>query len=122
EEIFGPILPVISFNSMEDALRIIKKNETPLAFYVFTSDKKKEKTWLENVSFGSGCVNTTISQLSNPHLPSGGVGHSGIGAYHGKYSFDLFTHAKPVLKTPTWFDPGIKYPSFKGKLKWFKFF
>ena len=122
EEIFGPILPVISFNSMGDALKIIKKNETPLAFYVFTSDKKKEKTWLENVSFGSGCVNNTIYQLSNLHLPFGGIGNSGIGAYHGKYSFDLFTHAKPVLKTPTWFDPGIKYPSFKGKLKWFKFF
>lgn len=121
EEIFGPILPVISFNTMEEALAIIKENKNPLAFYVFTSDKKKEKEWIEKVAFGGGCVNNTIYHLSNPHLPFGGVGNSGMGGYHGKYSFDLFTHAKPVMKTPTWFDPGIKYPSFKGKLKWFKF-
>jgi len=122
DEIFGPILPVISFKTMEEAFSIIKKNADPLAFYVFTSDIKKEKAWLEKVSFGGGCVNNTIYHLSSPHLPFGGVGKSGIGAYHGKYSFDVFTHAKPVMKTPTWFDPGFKYPPFKGKLKWFKFF
>lgn len=122
EEIFGPILPVIGFTNPEEALNIIKKNENPLAFYVFTSDKKKEKLWLDKVAFGGGCVNNTIWHLSNPHLPFGGIGHSGIGAYHGKSSFDVFTHAKPIMKTPSWFDPAIKYPSFKGKLKWFKFF
>jgi aldehyde dehydrogenase (NAD+) len=122
EEIFGPILPVISFKSMEEAIAIIKKNENPLAFYVFTSDVRKEKKWLEKVSFGGGCVNNTIYHLSNPRLPFGGVGNSGIGAYHGKYSFDLFTHAKPIMKTPTWFDPAMKYPPFKGKLKLLKFF
>jgi aldehyde dehydrogenase (NAD+) len=122
EEIFGPILPVISFDSLDDALNIIKKNEKPLAFYVFTSDKTKEKAWLEKVPFGGGCINNTIYHFSNPHFPFGGVGNSGIGAYHGKYSFELFTHAKPVLKTPVWFDPNIKYPPFKGKLKWLKFF
>ena len=122
EEIFGPILPVISFNTMEEALAIIKKNGNPLAFYVFTSDKKKEKAWLDKVSFGGGCVNNTIYHLSNPYLPFGGVGRSGIGAYHGRYSFDVFTHARPVMKTPTWFDPAMKYPPLKGKLKWIKFF
>ena len=122
EEIFGPILPVIPFKSMEEAITIIKKNENPLAFYVFTSDVRKEKEWLEKVSFGGGCVNNTIYHLSNPRLPFGGVGNSGIGGYHGKYSFDLFTHAKPVMKTPTWFDPSMKYPPLKGKLKLFKFF
>lgn len=122
EEIFGPILPVISFKTMEEALSVIKRNANPLAFYVFTSDIKKEKAWLEKVPFGGGCVNNSIYHLSSPHLPFGGVGKSGIGAYHGKYSFDVFTHAKPVMKTPTWFDPGFKYPPFKGKLKWFKFF
>lgn len=122
EEIFGPILPVISFKSTEEAITIIKKNENPLAFYVFTSDVRKEKKWLEKVSFGGGCVNNTIYHLSNPRLPFGGVGNSGIGAYHGKYSFDLFTHAKPIMKTPTWFNPAMKYPPFKGKLKLLKFF
>ncbi|HEY5370285.1 MAG TPA: aldehyde dehydrogenase family protein [Hanamia sp.] len=122
EEIFGPILPVFAFANAEEALMIIKKNEDPLAFYVFTSDKKKEKEWLEKVSFGGGCVNNTIYHLSNPRLPFGGVGNSGIGAYHGKYSFDVFTRAKPIMKTPTWFDPAMKYPPFKGKLKFLKFF
>ncbi|HET7118002.1 MAG TPA: aldehyde dehydrogenase [Hanamia sp.] len=122
EEIFGPILPVFTFINMNEALGIIKENKNPLAFYVFTSDKKKEKAWLENVAFGGGCVNNTIYHLSNPHLPFGGIGNSGIGAYHGKYSFQTFTHAKPVMKTATWFDPSIKYPPLKGKLKQFKFF
>ena len=121
EEIFGPILPVIGFTTTEEALAIIKKNENPLAFYVFTSDKEKEKIWLEKVAFGGGCVNNTIWHLSNPHLPFGGIGNSGIGAYHGKHSFDVFTHAKPVMKTPSWFDPALKYPPYKGRLKWFKF-
>lgn len=122
EEIFGPILPVIPFNTMEEALDIIKKNESPLAFYVFTSNKRKEKAWLEKVAFGGGCVNNTVYHLSNPHLPFGGVGNSGIGAYHGRYSFGVFTHAKPVMKTPTWFDPAMKYPPLNGKLKLLKFF
>ncbi len=120
EEIFGPILPIFSFSNMEEALAIIKKNENPLAFYLFTSGKKKENKWLEKVAFGGGCVNNAIWHFSNTHLPFGGIGNSGIGAYHGKHSFYTFTHAKPVMKTPSWFDPAIKYPPFKGKLKLFK--
>lgn len=122
EEIFGPILPVFAFTDMNKAMDIIKKNENPLAFYVFTSDKKKEKAWLDRVSFGGGCVNNTIYHLANPYFPFGGIGNSGIGAYHGKYSFQTFTHAKPVLKTATWFDPSMKYPPLKGKLNLFRFF
>ena len=122
EEIFGPILPVISFKTMEEALSIIKRNENPLAFYLFTSEIKKEKSWLDKVAFGGGCVNNTLYHLSNPHLPFGGIGNSGIGAYHGRYSFEVFTHARPVMKTPAWFDPAMKYPPLKGKLKWIKFF
>ncbi|MEO6836894.1 MAG: aldehyde dehydrogenase [Ginsengibacter sp.] len=121
EEIFGPILPVIGFTNREEALNIIKKNENPLAFYVFTSDKNKEKLWLEKVAFGGGCVNNTVLHFSNPYLPFGGIGNSGIGACHGKNSFSVFTHAKSVMKTPSWFDPAIKYPPFKGRLKLFKF-
>ncbi len=120
EEIFGPILPVYSFNTMEEALALIKRNPDPLAFYIFTSSVETERAWIEALPFGGGCVNNTVWQFANHHFPFGGIGSSGIGAYHGRYSFTTFTHAKPVLKTPAWFDPGIKYPPLQGKLKWIK--
>lgn len=119
-EIFGPILPVYSFSNMDSALELIRKNPDPLAFYVFTGDAGKEKKWIEAVRFGGGCVNNTLWHVANHHLPFGGIGNSGMGAYHGRYSFDVFTHAKPVMKTPTWIDPNIKYPPWEGKLKWIK--
>ncbi len=122
EEIFGPILPVFTFSSKEEALSLINRHPDPLSFYVFTGSKKKEEEWLSAVQFGAGCVNNTAMQFTNHHLPFGGVGQSGIGAYHGKNSFDVFTHRKSVMKTPTWFDPAIKYPPLKGKLKLLKFF
>jgi len=120
EEIFGPILPVIPFNTMEEARAIIAQNPNPLAFYVFTSSADKEKAWLEAVPAGGACVNTASLHLTNPNLPFGGRGFSGTGAYHGKYSFDTFSHRKAVMKTPTWFDPSLKYPPFTGKLKLLK--
>ena len=120
DEIFGPILPVISFTTKEEALKIIEQNKNPLAFYVFTSSGAKEKDWLTSVAFGGGCVNNASWHLTNHHLPFGGRGYSGMGNYHGKTSFDTFSHKKAVMKTPTWFDPAIKYPPFKGKLKLFK--
>ena len=120
EEIFGPILPIIGFNTTEEAKTIIANNPNPLAFYVFTSDKAKEKDWLTSVPFGGGCINNTALHLTNHNLPFGGRGFSGSGQYHGKYSFETFSHKKAVMKTPTWFDPAIKYPPFKGKLKLFK--
>ncbi|HMU09528.1 MAG TPA: aldehyde dehydrogenase family protein [Ferruginibacter sp.] len=120
DEIFGPILPIISFNTKEEALKIIEQNKNPLAFYVFTSNRTKEKEWLNNVAFGGGCVNNASWHLTNHHLPFGGRGFSGSGRYHGKYSFDTFSHSKAIMKTPTWFDPAIKYPPFKGKLRLFK--
>jgi aldehyde dehydrogenase (NAD+) len=120
DEIFGPILPVLYFNSHEEALKIIQHNANPLAFYLFTSNAAKEKEWIESIPFGGGCINNTTWHFTNHHIPFGGIGNSGIGAYHGKNTFDTFTHAKPVMKTPTWFDPNIKYPPFKGKLKIFK--
>jgi aldehyde dehydrogenase (NAD+) len=122
EEIFGPILPILTFSTQEEALKIIRKNPNPLAFYVFTSSTKTEEDWISNVAFGGGCVNNTIYHITNHHLHFGGVGYSGIGAYHGQSSFYTFTHAKPVLKTATWIDPALKYPPFKGKLKWLKWF
>jgi len=120
DEIFGPVLPVFSFQSKVDALKIIEQHTNPLAFYIFTSSKQKENDWLRSVAFGGGCVNNASWHLTNHHLPFGGRGFSGTGNYHGKYSFDTFSHKKAVMKTPTWFDPAIKYPPFKGKLKLFK--
>jgi aldehyde dehydrogenase (NAD+) len=120
EEIFGPVLPVIEFTDFDEAKKIIQKNPDPLAFYVFTESREKEKKWLEGISFGGGCVNNASWQLTNPNLPFGGRGSSGTGSYHGKYSFETFTHKKAIMKTPTWFDPRVKYPPFKGKLNLFK--
>ena len=120
EEIFGPVLPVFGFQSMEEALSLIHQHKNPLAFYLFTSSRSKENAWIEKVSFGGGCINNTIWHLSNSYLPFGGTGDSGIGAYHGKYSFNCFSHMKSVMKTPIWFDPDFKYPPYKGKLKWFR--
>lgn len=120
DEIFGPVLPILSFHTPEEALAIIDKNPNPLAFYVFTSDSGKEKQWLDAVPSGGACVNNTSWHLTNPSLPFGGRGFSGTGAYHGKYSFDTFSHKKAVMKTPAWFDPALKYPPLKGKLGIFK--
>ena len=120
EEIFGPILPIISFTTMEEALKIIAQNRNPLAFYIFTSSTKKEKEWINAVPFGGGCVNNVVFHLTNHQLPFGGRGSSGTGSYHGKFSFDTFSHKKGILKTPVWFDPKAKYPTYKGKMKIFK--
>lgn len=116
EEIFGPILPIISFKEESEAMEIIRRNPNPLSFYIFSNSKELQEKWLELVQFGAGCVNNTVWQFSNHHLPFGGIGQSGIGGYHGKASFDSFTHVKSVMKTPTWFDPDLKYPPMKGKL------
>lgn len=120
DEIFGPILPIITFNSFEEAKEIIRRNPDPLAFYVFTASQNKEKKWLEEIPAGGACVNNASWHLANPYLPFGGRGNSGMGQYHGKNSFETFSHRKAVMKTPTWFDPTIKYPPFQGKLKLFK--
>ncbi|HNG63640.1 MAG TPA: aldehyde dehydrogenase [Ferruginibacter sp.] len=120
DEIFGPVLPLIPFQTSEEALAVIAKHKNPLAFYVFTSNVRTEKKWLEGVAFGGGCVNNASWHLTNHHLPFGGRGFSGTGHYHGRYSFETFSHKKAVMKTPAWFDPAIKYPPFKGKLKLFK--
>ena len=120
DEIFGPVLPILSYQTFEQAKEIIDKNPHPLAFYVFTGSSKKEKMWLQSVQFGGGCVNNASWHLTNHHLPFGGRGNSGIGNYHGRASFETFSHKKSIMKTPTWFDPAIKYPPFKGKLWLFK--
>ena len=120
DEIFGPVLPIISFSSKEDALAIIQNIRIRFHFIFILPEVKKENEWLKAVPAGGCCVNNSSWHLTNHNLPFGGRGFSGIGNYHGKFSFDTFSHKKAVMKTPTWFDPAIKYPPFKGKLKLFK--
>jgi aldehyde dehydrogenase (NAD+) len=120
QEIFGPVLPVIQYSTLDEALTLIRQNPKPLAFYIFTNNKTTEKKWLESVSFGGGCVNNAAWHITNFNLPFGGIGNSGLGNYHGRYSFEVFSHHKSVMRTPTWFDPKIKYPPFKGRLNLFK--
>ncbi len=120
EEIFGPILPVIPFSNSQEAIEIVRKNKNPLSFYLFTKDAKKEKEWLQKISFGGGCINNTVWHFTNKKMPFGGIGNSGLGAYHGQFTFETFSHRKPILKSPTWFDPSIKYPPYKGKINLLK--
>ncbi|WP_090101046.1 aldehyde dehydrogenase [Chitinophaga sp. CF118] len=116
EEIFGPILPIITFNKLEEAVRLIRQQPYPLSLYLFTKRTKTEKILLEQLHFGGGCINNTLIHFTNPELPFGGVGNSGMGRYHGKYSFETFTHAKSIIKTGTWLDVPAKYPPYKNKL------
>lgn len=120
EEIFGPILPVLTFNTIAEAIRIINEKPKPLAFYVFTAKDEVKETTLNACSFGGGAVNDVVAHLGNHHLPFGGVGKSGFGAYHGKNSFDTFSHYKSIMKKPLWLDIPFRYAPYKGKLKWIK--
>lgn len=116
EEIFGPILPVLEYNSLQEVIDTIRKHPKPLSLYIFTEDKNIEKAVLNNLSFGGGCVNDTISHIAPSSLPFGGVGNSGIGAYHGKYSFETFSHKKSILKKSTWLKTGIVFPPYGNKI------
>ena len=116
EEIFGPILPVLSFEKLEDIDNIINKNPNPLALYVFSDNKKFTETVINRYSFGGGSINDTIDHLANSRLPFGGVGNSGIGSYHGKLSFELFSHKKSIVNRSTWFDNNLRYAPYKNKL------
>ncbi len=122
DEIFGPVLPVMGFNNDKEVKNIVAQNADPLALYIFTSSSDKEKYWLNALAFGGGCINNAGLHVTNHHLPFGGRGNSGVGAYHGNKSFDVFSHKKSILKSPVWLDPKIKYPPFSGKLKLFKWF
>jgi aldehyde dehydrogenase (NAD+) len=126
EEIFGPILPIISYENEDDIKTIISRFEKPLALYVFTEKKAFAKKIIQNFSFGGGCINDTLIHFANNRLPFGGVGHSGIGAYHGKRSFETFSHQKPIVKKANWLDIPIRYAPYNDKykkirkiLKWF---
>ena len=123
EEIFGPLLPIIAYDELETAIREIKAREKPLACYVFTRDKRKAEALIRGLSFGGGCVNDVLLQIGNHRLPFGGVGNSGMGAYHGRYGFETFSHKKAVVKNTGFPDLPFRYAPFgEGKLKLLKKF
>lgn len=117
EEIFGPLLPIISYERLEDAIELIKKKDRPLALYHFTRNRENQKRVIEEINYGGGCINDTLIHLSSPLLPFGGVGNSGMGRYHGKASFDAFTYQKSVLKKSLYLDLPLRYHPFKEKDK-----
>jgi len=123
EEIFGPILPIITYESMEEVVPIIRRNRYPLAFYLFTKSREVEQYFLDRVEFGGGAINNALVHLVNSRLPFGGVGNSGMGSYHGWQSFEVMSHLKSVIRTSTMVDPSLRYaPYTAGKLKWMKRF
>jgi aldehyde dehydrogenase (NAD+) len=120
DEIFGPILPVISYKTEEEWTTIVKSYAKPLAFYMFSNTMSHAKKLMHEISFGGGVINDTIIQFTNHRLPFGGVGESGIGAYHGKHSFSTFSHQKAVVKKATWLDLPFRYAPYGDKLKTLK--
>lgn len=115
EEIFGPILPILTFRNFNEALMQISNYEKPLSAYLFTDNSEEKESFIAKISFGGGCINDVVMHLSNDYLPFGGVGNSGIGNYHGKYGFEAFSHQKAVLDRLTWGEPDIKYPPYTDK-------
>jgi aldehyde dehydrogenase (NAD+) len=122
EEIFGPLLPVLEYDTIAYVLEEIRNRPKPLALYIFSDNKEIQQQVLTQASFGGGCVNDTVYHFTSPYLPFGGVGSSGIGNYHGKGSFDLFSHRKSILKQTTLFDIPFRYPHLKNGLKRIKMF
>lgn len=120
DEIFGPILPVIPFDDIDDCVEYINTHEKPLALYYFTRSKKRARYMIQHTSSGGVCINDTISHVVNPDLPFGGIGNSGIGQYHGRYSFETFSHPKSVVKTTTAFNIGLKFAPYTQKLRMLK--
>ena len=120
EEIFGPIIPVIKYKNMEDIKYYISHHKNPLALYVFSEDENFSEDIINRFSFGGGCVNDTISHVASAYLPFGGIGSSGMGNYHGKASFDTFTHTKSIVKKSTKIDLKLVFPPYKDKIKLIK--
>ena len=116
-EIFGPIMPIITFNDHNNNLKIIEKHSRPLALYVFTENKNVKDFYIKNVRYGGGCVNDTLMHTATHKIGFGGVGYSGIGQYHGKHGFDTFTHYKGIVDSATWMDMPARYlPATKSKM------
>ena len=122
EEVFGPILPMIIYRDLQEAISLVRSKPRPLALYVFTRSRKTQTEVLNNTMSGSGGINETVVHFVNPYLPFGGVGLSGIGRYHGKYSFQTFSYKRSFLKKATWLDIPVRYPPYNGKIKIMKWF
>ncbi|NBI30859.1 aldehyde dehydrogenase [Chengkuizengella marina] len=120
DEIFGPLLPVMEYSNVDEIINMINDRAKPLALYIFSESKQTQDHIINNVSYGGGCINDTMYHIATPHLPFGGVGHSGVGAYHGKHSFETFSHYKSILKQTTLFDLPFRYPTMKNGLKYAK--
>ena len=116
EEIFGPILPIITYKNEKEIEVVISNYDKPLSMYIFSSNTRFIKKIIQKYSFGGGCINDTVIHFANKRLPFGGVGNSGIGAYHGKLNFDVFSHHKAIVKKATWLDIQTRYAPYKGKL------
>lgn len=120
EEVFGPILPVISYRDNREVFEWVNRNPYPLALYIYTSNKTTARFFSENIRFGGGCINNGLIHVGNVELPFGGVGTSGIGASNGHYGFDTFTREKAMMDTPTWMDAPLWYPPYKDNVKWIR--
>lgn len=117
DEIFGPILPILSYDTESDIDSVLSQYEKPLGFYVFSNDNSFYKKMIETYSFGGGTINDTMVQFGNSRLPFGGVGESGIGAYHGRLGFDTFSHKKGIVIKANWIDIPLRYAPYKNKLE-----
>jgi len=112
EEIFGPILPILGYETLEDAMSFVRSRPRPLALYLFSNHRRTQKLVTGSLNYGGGCVNDVISHIATTELPFGGIGNSGMGAYHGKDSFTIFSHAKGVMYKSNWFDMPLRYPPY----------
>ncbi|MCR8846124.1 aldehyde dehydrogenase [Paenibacillus sp. SC116] len=122
DEIFGPILPILPYEDLEEVIKVITDRPKPLALYLFTREHAVQQQITDRISFGGGCINDTLMHLATPYLPFGGVGESGIGSYHGQFSFSTFSHEKSLLVQSSWLDIPFRYPGARHALKWLKRF
>ncbi|MCX6285657.1 MAG: aldehyde dehydrogenase [Bacteroidetes bacterium] len=117
EEIFGPILPVMEFSNISEVFTFINSHSKPLALYYFSEDSSRQAEVLGKTSSGGACINDVITHVANPNMPFGGVGNSGMGKYHGRYSFETFSHQRSVISKSTRMDVPVRYPPYRGKLR-----
>ena len=115
EEIFGPVLPILTVKNLDEVIDFVRSRPKPLALYLFTTSKAAEKRIVSTLSYGGGCINDVIVHLATSYMPFGGVGNSGMGAYHGKDSFTTFTHAKSIMNKANWLDLPVRYPPYTEK-------
>ncbi len=120
DEIFGPLLPILPFDDIDDCVEYINNREKPLALYYFTRSRKRANYMIQHTSSGGACINDTITQTANSNLPFGGIGQSGMGAYHSRESFETFSHRRGVVRSALRLYPGVKFPPYGNKLKWVK--